>query len=38
MFAAWPGTEVPEPLEQSHLVDLDEALVRLAGTAQADSG
>ena len=30
--------DVPEPLEQSHLIDLDEALARLVETDQADSG
>jgi tRNA pseudouridine55 synthase len=30
--------DVPEPLEQSHLLGLDDALARLAGAGQADSG
>jgi tRNA pseudouridine55 synthase len=30
--------DLPEPLEQSHLIDLEDALARLEGAGQADSG
>jgi tRNA pseudouridine55 synthase len=30
--------DVPEPLEQAHLIDVEDALARLEGAGQADSG